>query len=103
MTRTYALMPVTPATHAEVKAALEAAGCFDNVEFAVEGRPQRLNMNGIALVPNTTTVDDVYAGPVRNAQVVLSNLTPEQRVEAMAAFCRHCGTDVLPCHCMNDE
>lgn len=100
MTKTYARMPVTPAAYTEVRAALEAAGYLGHVEFGDCGR---LLMDGIALEPNTATTDAEFAGPARTAQVVLSNLTPDQRLEAMRAFCRYCGTDSLPCHCMNDE
>lgn len=36
----------------------------------------------------------------------LRALTPEQRLEAMDAFCRHCGTEEQPgdrCRCWDDS
>jgi hypothetical protein len=47
MTRTYAILPVSPAAYAEVRAALEAAG-YQHA-FHREGGEEVIDMQGIAL------------------------------------------------------
>lgn len=34
---------------------------------------------------------------------LLTNLTPEQRLEVFAHFCKSCGSDNPRCQCWNDE
>jgi hypothetical protein len=49
--------------------------------------------------PAAATTPDAVAKTLRA-------LTPEQRLEAMDAFCRHCGTEEQPgdrCRCWDDS
>jgi len=34
---------------------------------------------------------------------MLTQCTPDERLELFEDYCKYCGTDKLPCHCNNDE
>jgi hypothetical protein len=34
---------------------------------------------------------------------VIDSLTSEQRLELFSNYCKFCGSDILPCHCHNDD
>jgi hypothetical protein len=48
------------------------------------------------------SAEEYDASPIERAKVLLKKMTPEQRTEAFAGYCRACGSN-LPCHCWNDE
>ena len=55
------------------------------------------------MIDETTT--DTMPG-VAVVTEALRTLTPEQRLEAMDAFCKHCGIEEQPgdrCHCWDDS
>lgn len=37
------------------------------------------------------------------AEYLMKHCTPDERLALLYPYCKGCGTDVLPCHCQNDE
>lgn len=54
-----------------------------------------------------SSVNKMVNKPFDNAreasEFLLKYCTPEERLTLFSAYCRGCGTDILPCHCQNDE
>jgi hypothetical protein len=44
-----------------------------------------------------------HSSGIEDAIEMLRGMSEEDRLEVMSNFCRHCGTEHLPCYCSNDE
>ena len=57
----------------------------------------------VKLDTENTQTNKVFKTVFDAIEYLLIHCTPEERLDLFSDYCKHCGTDKLPCYCNRDE